>query len=95
MAKKSNIEEIIKEIESLSVFELNQLVKSLEDKFGVKAQVAVAPAAPAAASTEEKKEEKAIVDLVLADAGKNKISVIKAVRQIKQDLGLKEAKDLN
>lgn len=93
MAKQLKTEAIIKEIESLSVVELNQLVKALEKKFDVKPQMAAA-AAPTAAPAEEKAEEKAIYDVILADAGKNKISVIKTVRQIKQDLGLKEAKDL-
>ena len=84
--EQSKIEAIIKEIESLSVLELNQLVKALEEKFGVQA-VAVAPAASAPAQAEEKAEEKAVVDLVLAEAGANKINVIKTVRQIKPDLG--------
>ena len=96
MAKQAKTEAIIKEIESLSVVELNELVKNLEEKFGVKAQMAApaATAAPAGALAEEKAEEKAIYDVILADAGKNKINVIKTVRQVKQDLGLKEAKDL-
>lgn len=92
---KDKTKKLIEEIGKLSVVELNQLVKALEKKFGVKAQAAAPTAASAPAAPEEaKKEEKAIVNLVLAEAGKNKISVIKAVRKIKPDLGLKEAKDL-
>lgn len=90
---KDKIKKLIKEIEKLSVLELNQLVKALEEKFGVQA-MAPAPAPSAPAAKEEKKEEKAVVDLVLKAAGKNKIAVIKTVRQVKPDLGLKEAKDL-
>lgn len=94
MVENSKITKIIKEIESLSVLELNQLVKALEEKFGVQAgavaPVAGQPTAPAA----EKKEEKAVVDLILKSSGKNKISVIKTCREVKPDLGLKDAKDL-
>lgn len=96
---KDKIDEIIKEVESLSVLELNQLVKSLEEKFDIKAgpPAGGAPTASDAAGetgAKDQAEEKAIVNLILASAGKNKISVIKAVRQVKPDLGLKEAKDL-
>lgn len=92
---KDKIKKLIGEIEKLSVLELNQLVKALEKKFGVQAApaVAMAPGAQSVAK-EEQKEEKAVVDLVLKSAGKNKINVIKTVRQVKPDLGLKEAKDL-
>ncbi len=92
MAKQSKTEAIIKEVESLSVVELNELVKALEKKFDIKAQAAAA--APTTAPAEEKAEEKAIFDVILAGIGDNKINVIKTVRQIKQDLGLREAKDL-
>ncbi len=97
MAKeKSNIEEIIKEIESLTVLELNELVKDLEEKFGVSA---TSMAAPAVATTSaeggaDETEEKAEYDVVLAAAGDQKIKVIKAVRELNQNLGLKEAKEL-
>lgn len=89
---------IIEEIEKLSVVELADLVKSLEDKFGVSAApVAAAPAAAPAAG-EAPKEEKAMgqttFNVILTGAGDNKISVIKAVRELNQSLGLKEAKDL-
>ncbi len=104
MAEKSKkIDEIIKQVESLSVLELNQLVKSLEKKFdiqtsplvgGAAATSAAAGGTPASAAGQDQEEEKAIVNLILASAGNNKISAIKAVRQVKPDLGLKEAKDL-
>ena len=83
-------EEFIAEIEKLTVLELNDLVKALEEKFGVSAAAAVA-AAPAggAAAAEEKTE----FDVMLKAAGANKIAVIKAVRTA-TGLGLKEAKDL-
>ena len=90
------VKELITEIEKLSVLELADLVKALEDKFGVSALPVVAPAqagAPAAAAGEPK-EEQTTFNVVLANAGANKISVIKAVREINQTLGLKEAKDL-
>jgi len=89
---------IIEEIEKLSVIELADLVKALEDKFGVSAApVAMAPAA-APAGGETPQEEKTIgqttFNITLTAAGDNKISVIKAVRELNQSLGLKEAKDL-
>ena len=86
-------EEIISEIESMSVLDLADLVKALEEKFGVSAAapvmaVAAAGAAPAAAAAEEKTE----FDVVLKEVGSNKLQVIKAVREV-TGLGLKEAKD--
>ena len=87
-------EELIKAIEEMSVLELSELVKELEDKFGVSAaapamMMAAAPAAAAAPAEEEKTE----FDVVLTEIGGNKIAVIKAVREITA-LGLKEAKEL-
>lgn len=87
-------EELIKAIEEMSVLELSELVKELEDKFGVSAaapamMMPMGAAAPAAAVEEEKTE----FDVVLADHGANKIGVIKVVREI-TGLGLKEAKEL-
>lgn len=84
-------EEILDAISNMSVMDVVELVKSMEDKFGVSAAaVAVAaPAAGAAAAVEEKTE----FNVVLTKAGDNKINVIKAVREI-TGLGLKEAKDL-
>jgi len=89
------VETFIKEIESMSVLELNGLVKALEEKFGVSAAMMAAPAAaagaaPAAAAAEEQTE----FTVVLKEAGSNKINVIKAVREVNSSLGLKEAKDL-
>jgi large subunit ribosomal protein L7/L12 len=94
----AKLEKIIKEIEKLSVIELADLVKALEDKFGVKATpMAVAPAA-APAKGGETQEAKPVgqttFNVILANAGDNKIGVIKAVRELNQSLGLKEAKDL-
>jgi len=89
------VETFVKEIESMSVLELNGLVKALEEKFGVSAAMMAAPAAaagatPAAAAAEEQTE----FTVVLKEAGSNKINVIKAVREVNSSLGLKEAKDL-
>ncbi|MDI3281139.1 MAG: 50S ribosomal protein L7/L12 [Bacillota bacterium] len=89
-------EEIIEAIEQMTVLELAELVKALEDKFGVTAAapVAVAAAAPAAAApAAAPAEEKTEFDVILANAGGQKIQVIKVVREI-TGLGLKEAKDL-
>ena len=90
--KSSQVETIIESISKLSVLELAELVKALEEKFGVSPAVMAAPAASVAA--EEPQEEKSAYNLVLTDAGANKIAVIKAVREVNQALGLKEAKDL-
>lgn len=92
------LEDLIKEIEKLSVLELSELVKALEEKFGVTAAapmaVAVGAPAGAAASGDEGASEQTTFNVILADGGANKISVIKAVREIVPTLGLKEAKDL-
>lgn len=87
---------IIEEIEKLSVLELSELVKALEEKFGVTAAApAAAAAVPQAAGAEEGPgEEQTTFNVILADAGANKIAVIKAIREIVPTLGLKEAKDL-
>ena len=87
----ANIENIIEELKSLTILELADLVKKVEEEFGVSAApVAVAgAAAPAAAAAEEKTE----FDVVLKSAGAKKLDVIKAVREI-TGLGLKDAKDL-
>ena len=76
-------------LDSMTVMELNDLVKAIEEKFGVSAAAMAAPAAATGAAAEEKTE----FNLVLAEAGGNKVAVIKAVREI-TGLGLKEAKDL-
>jgi large subunit ribosomal protein L7/L12 len=85
-------EEILDAISNMSVMDVVELVKSMEDKFGVSA-AAVAVAAPAAGAAAPAAEEKTEFNVVLAAAGDNKINVIKAVREI-TGLGLKEAKDL-
>ena len=86
-------EEFIAEIEKMSVLELNELVKALEEKFGVSAAAAVV-AAPAAGGAAAVVEEKTEFDVILKDAGSEKIKVIKVVREVISGLGLKEAKDL-
>ena len=83
---------MIEELKALSVLELSELVKAVEEEFGVSAAAAVAVAAPAAGGAAAA-EEKTEFDVVLADVGANKIKVIKVVREI-TGLGLKEAKDV-
>ena len=93
MADKKN--DILESIKKLSVLELSELVKSLEDEFGVTAMAAAPAAAPAAADGGQADDagSDATVNVVLKEVGANKINVIKAVRQL-TTLGLKEAKDL-
>jgi len=79
-------------LDSMTVMELNDLVKAIEEKFGVSAAAMAAPAAGGGAAAPAA-EEKTDFDVVLQEAGANKVSVIKAVREI-TGLGLKEAKDL-
>ena len=85
------IEELLEKIDALTVAELAELVKAIEEKYGVSAVAAAAPAAGAVAG--EAAEEKSSFDVVLASAGDQKIKVIKVVRDA-TGLGLKEAKDL-
>jgi len=85
------IEKLIEEIDSVTVVELADLVKAIEEKYGVSAVAAAAPAAGGAAAGAA--EEKSSFDVVLAEAGDQKIKVIKVVRDA-TGLGLKEAKDL-
>lgn len=95
-ASSGKFKDIIEKIENLSALELSQLVKDLEEKFGVTATPAMAAApAPAGGSgnDEDKEEEKAIVTIMLTAPGEQKINSIKAIREV-TDLGLKEAKDL-
>jgi large subunit ribosomal protein L7/L12 len=89
-----SVEAFVKEIESMSVLELNGLGKTLEEKFGVSAAMMAAPAAAAAAPAAAAAEEQTEFTVVLKEAGPNKINVIKAVREVNSSLGLKEAKDL-
>lgn len=96
-AVSEKLQKIMDQIETLTVLELSDLVHALEEKFGVSAAAPMmmgampaAGAAEAAAPAEEKTE----FDVILANAGANKIAVIKAIRVLKPELGLKEAKDL-
>lgn len=84
------IEKLLEEIDSLTVIELADLVKGIEEKYGVSAAAVAAPAAGGAAASAEEKTE---FNVVLKDAGANKIAVIKVVRDA-TGLGLKEAKEL-
>ena len=86
-------EEILEAISSMSVLELSELVKAIEEKFGVSAAAPVAVAAAAAPAAGEAAEEKSEFDVILKDAGSQKIQVIKVVREI-TGLGLKDAKGL-
>jgi large subunit ribosomal protein L7/L12 len=91
-------EQLISQLEKMTVLELNELVKELEDRWGVSAAapIAVGAAAPAAAggaTAAVAEEEKTEFDVILTEVGANKIQVIKAVREL-TSLGLKEAKDL-
>ena len=86
--------QILEEIGKMTVLELSQLIKDMEEKFGVSAAAAVAVAAPAAAGAgAAKAEEKTEFTVMLTAVGDNKVNVIKAVREV-TSLGLKEAKDL-
>ena len=87
-------EEIIAAVESMTVLELADLVKAMEEKFGVSAAAPVAVVAGGAAAGAAAEEEKTEFDVVLADAGSEKIKVIKVVREVVSGLGLKEAKDI-
>ena len=96
--KKLAKEDILKAVGEMSVLDLADLVKALEEKFGVSAQTMVAGPAVAAsaadAASDEPKEEQTVFNVVIASAGANKIAVIKALRELVPTLGLKEAKDL-
>ena len=86
--------QILEAVSKLTVLELSQLIKDMEEKFGVSAAAAVAAAAPAAAGAgAAKAEEKTEFTVMLTAVGDNKVNVIKAVREV-TSLGLKEAKDL-
>ncbi len=86
-------DQLIAEIETMTVLDLANLVKALEDRFGVSAAAMAAPAAGGAAPAAAV-EEQTEFNVVLLEAGANKLNVIKAVREIVAGLGLKEAKDL-
>jgi large subunit ribosomal protein L7/L12 len=85
--------QILEEISKMTVLELSQLIKDMEEKFGVSAAAAVAVAGPAAAAAAAPVEEKTEFTVMLTAVGDNKVNVIKAVREV-TSLGLKEAKDL-
>jgi large subunit ribosomal protein L7/L12 len=94
----AQIETMMEEIKGMTVLELNELVKALEEEFGVSAAAAAAPVmvaggAPGAAGGDEAAEEKTEFDVMLNSIGDKKINVIKAVREV-TSLGLKEAKEL-
>lgn len=86
------IKKIIEEIENLTVVELNELIKILEEKFGVTGAMVMAPAVQVSTAEAPKAEDK--VDLILTDTGVNKINVIKVIREINSNLSLKDAKDM-
>ena len=89
-------EELLKAVEEMSVLELSEFVKALEEKFGVSAVNAVAAAPQVAGATEagEPVEEQTVFNVVITSGGANKIAVIKAVRELVPTLGLAEAKGL-
>ena len=88
-----NKAEILDAVAGMTVLELSELIKDMEEKFGVSAAAAVAVAAPAAGGGAAAAEEQTEFNVMLLEAGANKVSVIKAVREL-TGLGLKEAKDL-
>jgi len=91
----ANVQELVETVKSMTVVELSEFVKALQEEFGVSAMAVAAPAAaaPAAGPAEAAEEEKSSFDVILKAAGEKKIQVIKAVREV-TTLGLKEAKDL-
>ena len=90
----SDLVALVEQIEKLSVLEVAELVKQLEEKFGVSAAAPMMAAPAAGGAAAPAAEEKDAFDVVLTAGGANKIGVIKAVRELNQTLGLKEAKDL-
>ena len=94
MAKLTK-DQFLKQVEEMSVLELSDLVKALEEKFGVSAAMAAPATAPAEASAQEgQASEQTIFNVAITSSGSNKIAVIKALRELVPTLGLKEAKDL-
>lgn len=94
----ANVQELVETIKGMTVLELNEFVKALQEEFGVSAMAMAAPAAAAApgaaAASAEPAEEKSTFDVILASAGDQKLQVIKTVRELISGLGLKEAKEL-
>jgi large subunit ribosomal protein L7/L12 len=95
MADKTNLEGLVEQLSGLSVLDAAELVKLLEEKWGVSAAapVAMAAAMPAAGAAAEPEEEQTEFDIIIKDAGPKKIEVIKVIRQL-TSLGLKESKEL-
>jgi large subunit ribosomal protein L7/L12 len=89
----ANVQEMIDQIKNMTVLELNELVKALQEEFGVSAMAMAAPAA-ATAAVAEVAEEKTSFDVILTSTGDKKINVIKVVRELMPSLSLKEAKDI-
>ena len=93
-------DDLIKAIGEMSVLELSEVTKALEEKFGVTAAMVAqagasqAPSAPLSGASEGQAEEQTVFNVVIANSGANKIAVIKALRELIPTLGLKEAKDL-
>ena len=88
------VQKLVESVSELSVLEVAELVKALEEKFGVTAAPVAVAGAAASGAAAAPAEEKTEFDVVVTDAGANKVSVIKAVREIKTDLGLIDAKNL-
>lgn len=88
------VQKLVDQVSELSVLEVAELVKALEEKFGVSAAPVAVAGAVAGAAAAAPAEEKTEFDVVVTDSGANKIAVIKVVREIKTDLGLVEAKNL-
>jgi large subunit ribosomal protein L7/L12 len=86
--------DLLKKIETMTVLELADFVKALEDRFGVSAAAPMMMAGPATTGDVAPAEEKTSFNVILANSGDQKIAVIKALREFRSDLGLKEAKDL-
>lgn len=97
MAEKLSKDELLTAIEGMSVLELSELVKALEEKFGVQAAAPIMAAGTAAAASadgsSEPQEEQTVFNVVITGGGANKLQVIKALRELVPTLGLKEAKD--
>lgn len=89
------LQKIVDSVAELSVVDLAELVKALEEKFGVSAAAQVAASVPQSGTTGEPTEEQSSFTVILTATGSNKIGVIKALREINPQLGLKEAKDLS